>query len=152
MAVRIQFRRGSSSQWTSANPTLSAGEFGFETDTGLFKIGDGTNTWDDLVYPASGTITEVVAGTGLTGGGTNGSVTLNIDTSIYVSPQVVDAKGDILVGTAADTVSRLAVGSNDQILVADSSQSTGLRWKTPDPIPEVVWDGDQNILAIAIFN
>lgn len=44
---------------------------------------------------------------------------------------VVDAKGDLIVGTAADTVDRLAVGSNGQTLVADSSQSTGLKWATP---------------------
>jgi hypothetical protein len=128
MAVRIQFRRGTESQWTSANPALSSGEFGFETDTGLFKIGNGTDVWDDLPYLASGTITEVVAGTGLTGGGTLGSVTLNVDTSIYISPQVVDAKGDILVGTATDTVSKLPVGTDGYVLTANSATATGLEW------------------------
>lgn len=151
MAVRIQFRRGSASEWTAANPTLSAGEFGFETDTGLFKIGDGTNLWDDLVYPASGTITEVVAGTGLTGGGDNGSVTLNVDTSIYIAPQIVDAKGDLIVASAADTVTRLGVGTNGQVLTVDDSvTSTKLKWATPTPVPPV--DGDQNVLATAVFN
>ena len=37
MPVQIQFRRGTASEWTSANPTLSAGEVGFETDTNKFK-------------------------------------------------------------------------------------------------------------------
>lgn len=41
---------------------------------------------------------------------------------------IVDAKGDLITGTAADTVARLAVGSNDTFLIADSSQSSGLRW------------------------
>jgi len=40
MTVKIQFRRGAASAWTSADTTLSAGEPGFETDTGKFKVGD----------------------------------------------------------------------------------------------------------------
>lgn len=48
-----------------------------------------------------------------------------------IQPTVVDAKGDLIVATAADTVSRLAVGSNDQVLTADSSTATGLKWATP---------------------
>ena len=47
-----------------------------------------------------------------------------------IQPTIVDAKGDLIAATAADTVNRLAVGDNDQILVADSSTSTGLAWKS----------------------
>jgi hypothetical protein len=43
---------------------------------------------------------------------------------------VVDAKGDLLAGTANDTVGRLAVGTNGQYLVADSAETTGLKWAT----------------------
>lgn len=43
-------RRGTEAQWANANPILGAGEIGFETDTGQFKIGDGTSNWDDLSY------------------------------------------------------------------------------------------------------
>ena len=50
MAVRQQQRRGTASQWTAANPILSAAEIGFEIDTNKFKIGDGTNRWEDLIY------------------------------------------------------------------------------------------------------
>jgi len=38
MAIRIQVRRGTASQWTTADPVLAAGEIGFETNTGKFKI------------------------------------------------------------------------------------------------------------------
>lgn len=48
-----------------------------------------------------------------------------------ISPTLVDAKGDIIAASAADTVARLAVGSNDQVLTADSSTATGLKWATP---------------------
>jgi hypothetical protein len=43
---------------------------------------------------------------------------------------VIDAKGDLLVGTANDTVGRLAVGTNGQYLVADSAETTGLKFAT----------------------
>jgi len=45
-----------------------------------------------------------------------------------IQPTIVDAKGDLIVATAADTVSRIAVGANDTVLTADSSTATGLKW------------------------
>jgi hypothetical protein len=44
---------------------------------------------------------------------------------------IFDAKGDIIAATAADTASRLAVGTNGQILTADSTAATGLKWASP---------------------
>ena len=44
---------------------------------------------------------------------------------------IFDAKGDIIAATAADTASRLAVGTNGQYLQADSTEATGLKWATP---------------------
>ena len=50
MATKLQIRRDTASNWTSANPTLSAGEFGFETDTLKLKIGNGSTAWTSLDY------------------------------------------------------------------------------------------------------
>lgn len=50
MAIQIQFRRGTATEWTSVNPTLALAEMGIETDTNLFKIGNGTSTWIQLNY------------------------------------------------------------------------------------------------------
>lgn len=51
--VRIQVRRGLSSEWTTANPVLAAGEMGVETNTNKFKFGNGTDAWTALSYAAS---------------------------------------------------------------------------------------------------
>lgn len=46
----IKHRRDTASNWTSNNPTLSEGEWGYETDTGYLKIGDGSTAWTSLSY------------------------------------------------------------------------------------------------------
>jgi hypothetical protein len=56
-------------------------------------------------------------------------VPFNIANALTVS--TVDAKGDLLVGTGADAVGRLAVGTNNQLLAADSSTGSGLKWANP---------------------
>lgn len=48
--TKIQVRRDTAANWTSTNPTLAAGEQGYETDTKKLKIGDGTTAWTSLAY------------------------------------------------------------------------------------------------------
>lgn len=50
MADKIQLRRDTAANWTSANPTLASGEIGLETDTDQFKVGDGATVWSSLGY------------------------------------------------------------------------------------------------------
>jgi len=50
MPQQIILRKGTATEWTNANPTLAAGEPGFETNTGKFKIGNGTQAWNSLSY------------------------------------------------------------------------------------------------------
>jgi hypothetical protein len=50
------------------------------------------------------------------------------DDSNAIQNAIVDAKGDIIAATAADTPARLAVGANNTVLTADSSTATGLKW------------------------
>lgn len=52
------------------------------------------------------------------------------DDSNAIQNAIVDAKGDLISATAADTPARLAVGTNGQVLTADSTASTGLAWTT----------------------
>lgn len=86
MPAVIQVKRGSAASWTSANTVLVAGEIGYETDTGKMKVGNGSTAWNSLGYIVTdGDITGVTAGTGLSGGGNSGAVTLSLSTPVSVA-------------------------------------------------------------------
>ena len=68
----------------------------------------------------------------------SGSAWVGFDDSNAIQNSIVDAKGDIVAASAADTPARLAVGANGETLVADSSTSTGLRYTAGNPIPNPV--------------
>lgn len=53
------------------------------------------------------------------------------DDSNAIQNAIVDAKGDLIAATAADTPARLAVGTNGQVLTADSTAATGIKWADP---------------------
>jgi hypothetical protein len=59
----------------------------------------------------------------------SGSAWVGFDDSNAIQNTIVDAKGDIVAASASDTPARLAVGNNGEILVADSSAATGLRYQ-----------------------
>lgn len=85
MAVQIQFRRGTAATWTTANPTLADGEIGIESDTDLFKIGDGVTAWANLSYGglqgAAGT--NGTNGQGVPIGGATGTVLVKNSATNY---------------------------------------------------------------------
>lgn len=54
-----------------------------------------------------------------------------------------DTKGDLAVATGADAASKVAVGSNGQVLTADSTQTTGLKWATPS-VASSAWTQNLN--------
>lgn len=77
--------------------------------------------------PASGDIEGVTAGTGISGGGTSGTVTITNSMATEIA-----AKGDLIVGTGSATFDNLTVGANGTVLTADSTVSpTGLKWAAP---------------------
>jgi hypothetical protein len=111
--------------------------FGQAVDTSLADLKGGTT--GQILSKATGTdmdfawitndvgdITAVTAGTGISGGGTSGAVTVTNSMAT-----AIDAKGDLIAGTGADAFSRLAVGTNGQALLANSATATGLEWGTP---------------------
>jgi hypothetical protein len=67
MTARLQNRRDTAANWTSNNPTLAAGEIGYETDTTKFKIGDGATAWNSLAYAYAAGASGPTGATGPTG-------------------------------------------------------------------------------------
>jgi hypothetical protein len=94
MAINIQFRRGTASEWTAANPTLAVAEFGVETDTNKFKLGDGATAWTSLAYGGikgdDGTSGVAAATAPLAYN--SGTSTVSIDLSAYDTSSEVDTK------------------------------------------------------------
>ena len=83
MAVQIQMRRDTASNWTSSNPTLAAGEWGLETDTGKFKIGDGSTAWNvPLAYSSLPSNVLSLAGGAMTGAITTNSTFDGVDVAV----------------------------------------------------------------------
>jgi hypothetical protein len=99
------------------------GQFAFTKDNDSLWYYSGS-AW--VASGATGDIEGVTAGTGISGGGTSGTVTITNSMAT-----AIDAKGDLIGGTGADTFARLAVGANDTVLTADSTTATGLKWATP---------------------
>lgn len=214
MAVRIQVRRGTTSEWNSADPTLFEGEFGYNTTLDKFKVGDGTTAWSSLEYvPTSadlssslgdyialtekggadgvaeldasynvltktavvfeGTtadayettliVTDPTADRTITLPNATGTIALTSDITTAVNSildgapealdtlnelaaalnddasyastittalggkidkSVIDAAGDLLIGTADNTVGRLAIGTNGYLLTSNGTTAT----------------------------
>ena len=79
-----------------------------------------------------GPLNDFNAGTTIVAADMNQNFT-DIETFVNTTPgvvqkDIVDAKGDLIVATSADAVSRLAVGTNDYVLTAASGEATGVKW------------------------
>jgi hypothetical protein len=134
MATRMQQRRGTEAQWTSADPILAAGEIGFESDSGQFKIGDGVNHWSDLSYfknleDLGGSFDDYIPLTQR--GSANGVATLDADGQVPVS-QLENVLGS--APEALNTLNELAAALGDDADFA-GNVTTILSGKAPKLSP-----------------
>ena len=83
--TKIQLRRGTAASWTTQ--VLSQGEIGFETDTGLFKIGDGTTAWSSLTYAA---VKNITPGDGISITSVSGNYIISVSDPTVQSTDITD--------------------------------------------------------------
>lgn len=113
MADKIQIRRDTASNWSSANPILAEGEMGLETDNHRFKAGDGSTSWNSLSYYALESNSD-------------GSITTaKLATDSVTQPKIADN----VINEARLNVSNNPV--NGYLLSAQSGNTGGLTWAEP---------------------
>jgi hypothetical protein len=121
MATQIQLRRDTASNWTSNNPTLAAGEFGWEQDTNKFKIGTGSADWNSLGYASDGD----TAGITFVGDDSTGTLVKQNETFKIAGTQNITAvvSGDTLTLTGPDLSSYLTSVSESDVTQHQSALS-----------------------------
>ena len=110
MATQIQLRRDTASNWTSNNPTMAAGEFGWESDTNRFKIGDGSSNWQNLAYASDGDTSGIT----FVGDDSTGTLVKQNETFKIAGTQNITAvvSGDTLTLTGPDLSSFISGSSS----------------------------------------
>ena len=146
MQQTVMVFASSAARTSALSGVLAEGMVSYLQDTNTLEVYDGS-AW----IGATGDITALTAGTGISITNPTGPVpTVAIDTAVtadlttgqtltnktltspvLTTPSIsnINAKGDILVGTADNTLGVITAGNNGEMLVADSSASTGLRWQ-----------------------
>jgi hypothetical protein len=136
--IQFQHRRGTAATWTSNNPVLASGEMGIETDSQLFKMGDGTTAWTSLGYGGLRGYTGPIGNTGPTGPSTNPATW-----AAYPASAAINAGGYAL--TNASSVNGV---SATPLTASTSTLTTGLS----GAISGVVYDSNSGNLYVANGN
>jgi hypothetical protein len=142
MAIKLQIRRGLAADWANPanNPVLLGGEIGFETDTGNFKIGDGTLAWNSLAYSRATYPQITGAGTDLNGTGYRAQGRYEVLAAVVTNvpsgwTPASDAPGVLIV-------TRISSGNITQVLFSTKTQRVFSR----------AWDGTNYTTWVALSN
>lgn len=117
--------------YTSVNSSVSRLEETVDQLEAFLRVDHPTlHLLADLIYQVKYDLTASIAAVAAAAVSDHGALTglADNDHPQYIQSSIVDAKGDLIVATAADTVARLAVGSNKRGLVADSGAAGGVDW------------------------
>jgi hypothetical protein len=141
MAIQIQFRRGTAAEWTGVDPTLAEGEMGIETDTNLFKIGNGNDSWTELPY---GGLRGYVGSSGFTGSIGN----MAVSNVLYVSKSGNDSNSGTALNTSKLTIkSALQIATNGTTIFVKSGDYTEIN---PLTVPEGVAIVGDNLRTVTV--
>lgn len=141
MAIQIQFRRGTASEWETVNPILALAEMGIETDTNLFKIGNGALNWNDLDY---GGIQGYTGSTGYAGSVGN----VAVQNVLYVSKSGNDANSGDSFGSSKLTIkAALAIATRGTTIYVKSGDYTEAN---PITVPDFVSVIGDNLRSVTV--
>jgi hypothetical protein len=110
--------------------------FGWSVPTSTDLVKDGATAIETLGDSIDASLVDLKGGTSGQVLSKNSNTDMDFtwvttDDTNAIQNAIVDAKGDLIAASAADTPARLAVGTNGQVLTADSAETTGLKWATP---------------------
>ena len=141
MAVQIQFRRGTADEWETVDPVLAVAEMGIETDTKLFKIGDGIHTWTELDY---GGLKGYDGSAGYTGSIGN----MAVDNVLYVSESGNDNNSGTSLNLSKRTIrAALAVATRGTTVFVKSGDYTE---NNPMTVPDFVSVVGDNLRSVTV--
>lgn len=143
MAIQIQFRRGTAAEWSSVNPILAEAEMGIETDTDLFKIGNGSQSWNDLDYGGIRGFTGSIGFVGSTGVGN-----IAVQNVLYVSKSGDDSNdGQNLTSSKLTIKSAVSIATIGTTIFVKSGDYTE---DNPIVLPEGVSIVGDNLRTVTV--
>ena len=144
MANLIKPRRDTSTNWSSANPTLASGEIAFDTTTKQFKVGDGSTAWNSLAYATetpSGAQTKADTAESDAISAAAADATSQISTHAGLTA-THGATGAIVGTTNTQTLTNKTIDGNSNTLTVLNAQTTATASSTANTI--VLRDGSSN--------
>ena len=134
----MQQRRGTASQWSTANPILNAGEMGWESDTNKFKIGDGTNHWADLDYfiDQSSTVNPSFGTSIVFEGATADSYETTLQVTDPTDDRTItipDVSGTVITTGNLSDITDIGVFTSTIVMEGDTADSHELTLSAGDP-------------------
>ena len=135
MTSRLQNRRDTAANWTSNNPTLGAGEIGYETDTAKYKIGTGSTAWTSLAYAYTAGAQGTTGAQGASGtNGTNGAQGTTGAQGATGAQGTTGTTGGGIGGFNAQTGTTYTLVSGDKNLLVTASNASAITITVPPSV------------------